>query len=188
MRIDPFVRKTMTNKNGVISAKFMVRSFNTFFPLAHRFIFFVTVSSFFFIRTFPLYPDPTNLPSPGRSFLLSVMYNFDQYLKMVIYLVYVILSHENLLWKFNFNSYLDRFWVRDQNKISTGIIWKVGFVINYSGSISWPFLFLFIGYIWRKNTYGCLNGWVVFSDPGRVWRVPVQGELPPTGAHPHLYS
>ncbi len=32
VRIDPFVRKTMTNKNGVISAKFMVRPFNTFPP------------------------------------------------------------------------------------------------------------------------------------------------------------
>ncbi len=32
VRIDPFVRKTMTNKNGVISAKFMVRSFNIFSP------------------------------------------------------------------------------------------------------------------------------------------------------------
>ncbi len=85
VRIDPFVRKTMTNKNGVISAKFMVRSFNAFFPLAHRLNFFVTVSSFLFgpspcIRIQLIFQS-------GSVFLLNVMYSFDQYFKVVIYVI-----------------------------------------------------------------------------------------------------
>jgi len=37
-------------------------------------------------------------------------------------------------------------------------------------------------YLWMLEWLGCV------PDPGRVWRVPVQGELPSSGAHPHLYS